>query len=108
VRDGGFSSLQLSYPSPHTAPRRNFTLYPFENMPSVFQEFFPDPDKMANSSFLATVIAQILETSPGDFKGFQEAIETFEVRKETGSSATFLIGVLHQGPHGSVHLIMGG
>ncbi|KAI9436424.1 Di-copper centre-containing protein [Lactarius indigo] len=87
VPDGGFKALHLSYPSPHTL-RRNFTLRPFGDFsPSVF---FTEPQKEANSSFLAPEIEKLLETSAGDYKGFQEAFETFE------------------GPHGAVHLIMGG
>ena len=44
----GFSSLQLSYRSPYTAPRRNLTR-PFEDLPSALQQFFPDHDKATNS-----------------------------------------------------------
>lgn len=78
VPDGGFSALHLSYPSPHTL-RRNFTLRPFENFPP---EFFPQPKKEANSSFLAPEIERLLETSAGDYKGFQKAFEAFEVGKK--------------------------
>ena len=81
VPDGGFSSLHLSYPSPHTL-RRNFTLRPFGDFAAPFNMFFTQPLKEANSSFLAPEIEQLLETSAGDYKGFQEAFETFEVRKE--------------------------
>ena len=77
VPDGGFSALHLSYPSPHTL-RRNFTLRPFENFPPAF---FPQPHKEANSSFLAPEIERLLETSTGDYKGFQKAFESFEARK---------------------------
>ena len=95
----GFSSLQLSYPSPNTAPRRNFTFRPFEDLPSALQQFFPDHDKATNSSFLVPKIPQLLESSAGDFRGFQAAFEEFEVRKVTASNDAFLIGVLHQGVH---------
>jgi tyrosinase len=81
VPDGGFSSLHLSYPSPHTL-RRNFTLRPFGDFSAALNMFFTQPLKEANSSFLAPEIEQLLETSAGDYKGFQEAFETFEVRKE--------------------------
>jgi tyrosinase len=79
VPDGGFSSLHLSYPSPHTL-RRNFTLQPFGSFDPALDIFFTQPLKEANSSFLAPVIEQLLETPAGDYKGFQEAFETFEVK----------------------------
>jgi hypothetical protein len=41
----------------------------------------PDPLKIANTTFTASVIKAILETSPGDFKGFQTVLEAPEVRK---------------------------
>jgi tyrosinase len=80
VPDGGFRTLHLSYPSPHTL-RRNFTLQPFGGIPPPFSVFFPHGQKEANSSFLASEIEKVLETSPGDFKGFQTIFEGFEVRK---------------------------
>ncbi|KAN0131516.1 Di-copper centre-containing protein [Lactarius tabidus] len=89
VPDGGFRTLHLSYPSPHTL-RRNFTLQPFGGIPPPFSVFFPHGQKEANSSFLASEIEKVLETSPGDFKGFQTIFEGFE------------------GAHSAVHLIMGG
>ncbi len=76
VVDGGFSELHLSYPSSHIL-RRNFTLRPFE-LPSPF--FITDPEKEGNSSFSAPEIEAVLETSAGDYKGFQAAFEAFEVR----------------------------
>ena len=75
VPNGGFSGLHLAYPSPHIL-RRNFTLRPF----TPPNQFFTEPQKEANSSISAPVIESILETSAGDFKGFQAALETFEVR----------------------------
>ena len=75
VPNGGFHSLPLSYPSPHTV-RRNFTLLPF-NVP---YPFFTEPRKMANSSFSASAIEAILRTAAGNYKGFQTALEAFEVR----------------------------
>jgi len=85
VPNGGFHTLPLSYPSPHTV-RRNFTVLPF-NVP---YPFFTEPRKMANSSFSASAIEAILRTAAGNYKGFQTALETFE------------------GPHSSVHAIVGG
>ena len=75
--DGGFRNLHLSYPSPHTL-RRNFTLRPFDIPGAVL---FKYPLKEANSSFLAPEIEKLLETPAGDYKNFQAAFETFEVRK---------------------------
>lgn len=80
VPNGGFRSLQLSYPSPHTL-RRNFTLQPFIDIPPPFNVFFPNGQKEANASFLASEIEKLLETSAGDFKGFQTVFEGFEVGK---------------------------
>lgn len=80
VPNGGFRSLQLSYPSPHTL-RRNFTLRPYSNVPPPFNVFFPNSQKEANASFLASEIENLLETSAGDFKGFQTVFEGFEVGK---------------------------
>jgi tyrosinase len=74
VPDGGFSRLPLSYPSPHIV-RRNFTLQPF-NVP---YPFFTDPLIEGNSTFTASVIESILQTSAGDFKSFQVSLEAFEV-----------------------------
>jgi tyrosinase len=78
VPDGGFNKLRLSYPSPHTL-RRNFTLLAFGSsfLPA---QFFPDPLKEANASFSASAIEAVLETSAGDYKNFQAAFESFEVR----------------------------
>jgi hypothetical protein len=76
VPDGGFNKLHLSYPSPHTL-RRNFTLRPFAS-PLLPPAFFPDPQKEANASFSASAIEAVLEA--GDYKCFQTALETFEVR----------------------------
>jgi hypothetical protein len=75
VPDGGFHTLLLSYPSPHTV-RRNFTLYPFTGF-----VLFTDPLKMGNASFTASVVEAILETPAADYKGLQAALESPEVRK---------------------------
>jgi len=88
VPDGGFNEFHVSYPSPHIL-RRNFTLRPFDS-PILPPAFFPDPEKEANSSFSASAIEMVLESSAGDYKGFQAALETFE------------------GAHSAVHVIMGG
>jgi tyrosinase len=74
VRDGGFSALHLSYPSPHTL-RRNFTLRPYD----IQSPLFPDPTLEANATFSAAAIETLLATAAGDFKAFQVALETFQV-----------------------------
>jgi len=78
VPDGGFNTFQLSYPSPHTL-RRNFTLLAFDSsfLPA---QFFTEPLKEANASFSASAIEALLKTSAGDYRDFQAAFETFEVR----------------------------
>jgi tyrosinase len=75
VPNGGFDEFHLSYPSSHIL-RRNFTLYPFD----VPYPLFTDPLIEGNATFSASVIEAALETSAGDFKGFQEALEKPEVR----------------------------
>jgi tyrosinase len=75
VPDGGFNEFHLSYPSSHIL-RRNFTLYPF----SPPSPFFTVPPKEGNATFSVSVIEAALETSTGDFKGFQKALEIPEVR----------------------------
>ena len=77
VSDGGFDEFHISYPSSHIL-RRNFTLHPFD---APFP-LFTDPLKEGNVSFLEPVIEAALETSAGDYKGFQEALETPEVRPQ--------------------------
>ncbi|KAF8495782.1 Di-copper centre-containing protein [Russula emetica] len=84
VPDGGFHTLPLSYPSPHTV-RRNFTL-----VAPPFPGAAPGPQMSNNASFSASVIESILRISPGDYKQFQTAVER------------------PGGPHGGVHVIMGG
>jgi tyrosinase len=78
VPDGGFNKFHLSYPSPHTL-RRNFTLLAFDSsfLPA---QFFPEPLKEANTSFSASAIEALLETSAGDYRNFHAAFESFEVR----------------------------
>ena len=86
VSDGGFSALHLSYPSPHIL-RRNFTLRPFD-LPAVF---FTEPQKEANSTFLASKIESIIESPAGDYRQFQAVFETFEVRAWMSTVVGFLI-----------------
>jgi len=88
VTDGGFNEFHLSYPSPHIL-RRNFTLLAFDSS-FLPPQFFLDPLEQANASFSASAIEAILDTSAGEYKGFQATLE----------------GV--QGPHSAVHLITGG
>jgi tyrosinase len=74
VPDGGFHTLPLSYPSPHTV-RRNFTLVlpPFPGAP-------PGPTTDNNASFSTSVIEAVLNISPGDYKQFQTVVEAPGVR----------------------------
>jgi tyrosinase len=76
VPDGGFRTFQLSYPSPHIL-RRKFTLLPWKDIASF--PLVTDPLKIGNASFSASVIEALLETPPGDFKGFQTVFEAAEV-----------------------------
>jgi tyrosinase len=78
VPDGGFHSLHLSYPVPHIV-RRNFSLFAFDRPPP--NPMIPNPLEMVNTSFTPSVIKAILETSDGDYKGFQKVLEALEVRK---------------------------
>jgi tyrosinase len=75
VPDGGFDEFHLSYPSSHIL-RRDFTLYPF----AVPDPLFTDHLKEGNATFSVSVIEAALQTSAGDFKGFQKALEMPEVR----------------------------
>lgn len=88
VQDGGFSTFTLSYPSPHIL-RRNFTERPYEGLDDS-SGLFPIPDLEANSTFTVDAIASGINGYAGDFPHFQQWMESGE------------------GPHGSVHLIMGG
>ncbi|VDB83076.1 unnamed protein product [Peniophora sp. CBMAI 1063] len=88
VQDGGFSTFTLSYPSSHIL-RRNFTERPYENLDDS-SGLFPIPDLEANSTFTVDKIAAGINGYVGDFPHFQQWMESGE------------------GPHGSVHLIMGG
>jgi tyrosinase len=76
VPDGGFSDLQLSYPSPHHV-RRNFTLLSFRDIQFII---VTDRQKIGNTSFSASVIEGILETPAGDYKEFQTMLEVPEVK----------------------------
>jgi tyrosinase len=78
VPEGGFNKFHLSYPSPHFL-RRNFTLRPFASLP-LPAGLIPDPQKEANATFSASAIEAVLGASAGDYKGFQAAFETVEVR----------------------------
>src|SRR6266576_4736554 len=62
VPDGGFHTLPLSYPSPHTV-RRNFTLV----LPP-FPGALPGPTADNNASFSVSAIEAVLNISPGDYK----------------------------------------
>ncbi|KAJ8496452.1 hypothetical protein ONZ51_g1080 [Trametes cubensis] len=88
VQDGGFRALHVAYPVPHVL-RRNFTLQPF--LPFAGVPVFTNTTQYANESFTPErVRALVEETPPGDFVGFQFAMEE------------------PQGPHASVHFMLGG
>ncbi|KAK7692790.1 hypothetical protein QCA50_004423 [Cerrena zonata] len=87
VPDGAFSDFNVAYPSPHIL-RRNFTLQPF--LPFASLDVFPEPAKLANTSFTYAEISNLIANYTGDFKGFQKYFE------------------FPEGAHSSVHLIMGG
>lgn len=76
VPAGGFSDFKLSYPSPHTL-RRNFTLQPY--LQFAGSEFFTDPTLLANSTFTQAEVDKMVNGTPGDFKGFQKYLESWEV-----------------------------
>ncbi len=78
VPDGGFRNLHVSYPSPHII-RRNFTLQPFDTQSPLMTDLL----KIGNSSFSASVIDALLETSVGDINGFQVVLAAPEVRSRT-------------------------
>lgn len=68
VPDGGFHTLPLSYPSPHTV-RRNFTrVLPLASGVS-------GTGTVNSESISASVIEAILNISPGDYKQFQTVVE---------------------------------
>ncbi|KAH9892510.1 Di-copper centre-containing protein [Cubamyces lactineus] len=73
LQDGGFRALHVAYPVPHIL-RRNFTLQPF--LPFAGVPVFTNTTQYANESFTPErVRALVEETAPGDFVGFQFAME---------------------------------
>ena len=87
VPDGGFRNLQLAYPAPHTL-RRNFTLQPW--LAFADNVIMTNPALLANESFTPAEVQKMIDWTPGDFTGMQYYMERPE------------------GPHGSVHEILGG
>ncbi|KAI0663578.1 Di-copper centre-containing protein [Cubamyces menziesii] len=87
VQDGGFRHLEVAYPIPHIL-RRNFTLQPF--LPLGGLPMFTNLSQYANESFTPEKVREMVDWTPGDFVGFQVSMEQPE------------------GPHASVHLIIGG
>ncbi|KAI0745848.1 Di-copper centre-containing protein [Earliella scabrosa] len=84
---GGFRTLEVAYPVPHVV-RRNFTLQPF--LPFAGVPLFPNASLYANESFTPGEVRKMVRWAPGDFVGFQAYMERT------------------QGPHSSVHFILGG
>ncbi|KAL7281743.1 hypothetical protein ACG7TL_005061 [Trametes sanguinea] len=72
VQTGGFRHLALAYPVPHGL-RRNFTLQPF--LPFASVPVFTAPAQYANVSFTPEKVRALVEWTPGDFVGFQFAME---------------------------------
>ncbi|KAI8993090.1 Di-copper centre-containing protein [Trametes punicea] len=87
VQDGGFRHLEVAYPIPHVL-RRNFTLQPFLQFAGV--PVFTNLSQYANESFTPAKVRAMVGWTPGDFVGLQFAMEQ------------------PQGPHASVHFILGG
>ncbi|KAJ3011823.1 hypothetical protein NUW54_g2056 [Trametes sanguinea] len=77
VQTGGFRHLALAYPVPHGL-RRNFTLQPF--LPFASVPVFTRPAQYANVSFTPERVRALVGWTPGDFVGFQFAMEFPEVR----------------------------
>ncbi|KAF8519617.1 Di-copper centre-containing protein [Hysterangium stoloniferum] len=86
VLDGAFAGIPLTYPVPHTLQRK-FTPYPFVGIDPIL---FPDQNLAAVSTIQPTRVQQMSGGFRGDYKGFQSWIEGM------------------QGPHMSVHLVLGG
>jgi len=73
VPDGGFHTLPLSSPVPHTV-RRNFTpIVP--PPPGAAPGSQVANDAPNNASFTASVVEAILKISPGDYEQFQAATD---------------------------------
>jgi len=89
VPSGGFSNFHVSYPSPHII-RRNFTLQPWTDIPSI-SNLLPDPSFLANISFTKKEVNKLVNGFAGNFKGFQQYFED-----------------INFGAHSNVHEIMGG
>ncbi len=80
ILDGAFSyDYDLAYPSPHGL-RRNYTLRPWESNQFTGMNVILDPSQMANVSFTADKIQELVNGHEGDFVGFQFAFEDWEVR----------------------------
>ncbi|KAK0469181.1 Di-copper centre-containing protein [Desarmillaria tabescens] len=78
VRDGGFSyDFDLAYPSPHGL-RRNYTLRPWLSDQFAGLNVILDPSQMANISFTADKIQELVNGSEGDYVGFQFSFEDWE------------------------------
>jgi len=91
--DGAFSiDFVRPYPVPHRI-RRNISMEPWSSDGSPFADQIKDPAldpyKLANTTFTATAIDQLINGYEGDFLGFQTAFEFF------------------QGAHAAVHSAIG-
>ncbi|KAG7451672.1 Di-copper centre-containing protein [Guyanagaster necrorhizus] len=78
VHDGGFSyDFELAYPVPHGL-RRNYTLRPWESNQFAGMDVILDPSQMANVSFTADKIQQLVNGNEGNYVGFQFSFEDWE------------------------------
>lgn len=83
ITDGGFvNDFAVAYPVPHHV-RRNFTTKPwidFAGSVLASGELLPiDENKMANTSFSTEEVRKLVEGFEGDFDGFQQYFEAFQV-----------------------------
>ena len=90
MRDCGSTVILFNSLIPRLMPRRAATSHSARPRiyPSALQQFFFDHDKAVNSSFL--ILKKLLESSAGDFRGFQEAFEEIE-RGEKGDHIQYCI-----------------
>ncbi|CAE6436017.1 unnamed protein product [Rhizoctonia solani] len=90
VKDGGFSNLTFTYPTPHHL-RRKYVPFPYMAPAGVDPSLYPyDTFKGANLTFTLGEVLKLLAQPTGDFKKFQYYMEQA------------------QSMHTSIHMILGG
>lgn len=87
LKNGGFASFRVSYPEPNPL-RRQYTLQPYINKPQ--SPIFPEPARLANSTFTYEKVAEALTCGAGDYSCLQTHVEGM------------------QNMHGGGHSIVGG